>query len=131
MGEIVFITGTDTGVGKTVLTALLLQHLRSKNIKALAMKPFCTGDRGDVELLQSLQPGILTDTEANPYFFEPPVAPFVASQQIGQKIELSEVIEKISCVRNKCDVLLVEGATGISRHELRPDIFGPAVEPAA
>jgi len=44
VGEIVFITGTDTGVGKSVLTALLLSHLRRQKIHALAMKPFCTAE---------------------------------------------------------------------------------------
>src|SRR5574342_288346 len=43
--RIIFITGTDTGVGKTTLTALLLTHLRRRNFRAYALKPFCTGDR--------------------------------------------------------------------------------------
>ena len=43
MKKIIFVTGTDTGVGKTVLTALLLAHLRGQGRDALAMKPFCSG----------------------------------------------------------------------------------------
>ena len=43
MSRIVFITGTDTGVGKTLLTGLLLHHLRQSDCHALAMKPFCSG----------------------------------------------------------------------------------------
>ena len=66
MGRILFVTGTDTGVGKTVFTALLLRHLRTAGVSALAMKPFCTGPRSDVRLLQSLQPGVLGDDEVNP-----------------------------------------------------------------
>src|SRR5262245_24470769 len=58
--EIIFVTGTDTGVGKTLLTALLLHHLRESGCHALATKPFCSGSRADVELLQSLQSGELS-----------------------------------------------------------------------
>ncbi len=113
MGEIIFITGTDTGVGKTVLTALLLQYLRGKKIHALAMKPFCTGDRNDVKILQKFQPGELSDVDMNPYFFPEPIAPFVAAEKAGEKILLTEVMEKISGIEKRCDVLLLEGAGGV------------------
>jgi dethiobiotin synthetase len=107
-----FITGTDTGVGKTVLTALLLQHLRQTGVKALAMKPFCSGGRADIRLLQSLQPGALTDAEMNPFYFEKPVAPLVA-QKGRRAIRLGDVIEKIAKIRSQCDCLLIEGSGGL------------------
>ena len=47
--RIIFITGTDTGVGKTVLTGLFLHHLREGGCHALALKPFCSGSRADNE----------------------------------------------------------------------------------
>ena len=50
-----FVVGTDTGVGKTLLTGLLLAHLRQEGVHALALKPFCSGSRKDVQLLQALQ----------------------------------------------------------------------------
>src|SRR2546428_187372 len=68
LGEIIFITGTDTNAGKTLLAALLLVHLRKNGYRALAMKPFCTGDRHDVRLLQELQPGEIPDEVMNPYY---------------------------------------------------------------
>ena len=113
MGEIVFITGTDTGVGKTVLTALLLQHLRQQKIHALAMKPFCTGDRDDVKCLQALQPGEISDSEMNPFYFRQPVAPLVAARNSEKEVRLKDTIEKISMVKKRCDLLLVEGAGGV------------------
>lgn len=113
MGGIIFITGTDTGVGKTVLTALLLQHLRRRKIRALAMKPFCSGSREDVEILQRLQPGELTDSEMNPYFFAEPLAPFVAAQKQGVEIKFQDVTRHILSVKERCEVLLVEGAGGV------------------
>ena len=76
-GKILFITGTDTGAGKTTLTALLLAHLRSQGLTALAMKPVCTGPRSDVRLLQSLQRGELSDDEMNPFWYQMPVAPAI------------------------------------------------------
>jgi dethiobiotin synthetase len=110
--KIIFITGTDTGVGKTVLTALLLHHLRERGVNALAMKPFCSGGHADVRLLQSLQRGELPDDEMNPYYFKMPVAPLV-EQKGGREIRLGEVIGKIRKVRDRCDCLLIEGSGGL------------------
>ena|SRR5579863_1088064 len=110
--NIIFITGTDTAVGKTLLTALLLQHLRSQGVHALAMKPFCSGGLGDVRLLQSLQPGELTDDEMNPFYFNEPLAPLIAAIP-GRRIRLENVVEKINAVARKCEVLLVEGSGGL------------------
>ncbi|HXD01311.1 MAG TPA: dethiobiotin synthase [Verrucomicrobiae bacterium] len=110
--KIIFITGTDTGVGKTLLTALLLRHLRQTGVNALAMKPFCSGGRADLKLLQSLQPGALSDAEMNPFYFAKPVAPLVA-QKGRPTIRLREVIEKIREVRRQCDCLLIEGSGGL------------------
>jgi dethiobiotin synthetase len=52
---LLFITGTDTGVGKTLLTALLLEHLRALGVRALAIKPFAAGDLGDTRLLHRVK----------------------------------------------------------------------------
>jgi dethiobiotin synthetase len=109
----IFITGTDTSVGKTLLTALLLNHLRGKSVNALAMKPFCSGGTGDVRLLQSLQPGEMKDSEMNPYYFEKPVAPLVESLKNPRKIKLKQVLRAINKVAQKCDLLLVEGSGGL------------------
>ena len=113
MARIIFVTGTDTGVGKTLLTALLLEHLRSRGIRALAMKPFCSGGRDDVELLQALQRGELSDDEANPFFFSEPLAPLVAARRTRRRIPLEEAAARIKGVAEKCDCLLVEGSGGL------------------
>jgi len=109
----IFITGTDTGVGKTLLTALLLHHLRQSGVRALAMKPFCSGGRADVKLLQSLQPGELSELEMNPFYFKEPVAPMVAARKNQRNIRLSEVVARIKRVEKKCDCLIVEGSGGL------------------
>jgi len=91
----IFITGTDTGVGKTVLTALLLSHLRQTGCCALAVKPFCSGGRADAELLHSLQEGDLTLDEINPYHFSEPLAPLVAARLHDRKITLRQSLRHI------------------------------------
>lgn len=113
MSNIVFVTGTDTEVGKTVLTALLLHHLRRRGIRALGMKPFCSGGTGDVKLIQSVQKGELSDDEVNPFYFQDPVAPLVAARTSGRTIRLPEVIRAIKHLAARCDVLIVEGAGGL------------------
>ena len=50
---ILFITGTDTGVGKTVFAALLTQHLRARGVCVAALKPICSGSRGDARALRA------------------------------------------------------------------------------
>src|SRR5579859_7771518 len=90
-GKIIFITGTDTGVGKTVFTSLLLHHLRKSGVYALAMKPFCSGGRGDVWLLRAMQDGELSEEEINPFHFPEPVAPLVSARQHKRRIPLTNV----------------------------------------
>jgi dethiobiotin synthetase len=113
VNRIFFITGTDTGVGKTVLTSLLLQFLRRAKISAFAIKPFCTGDRSDVADLQAAQGNELSDNEVNPFFFSQPVTPAVAAAKSRRRVTLKHALKSIQRVRERCDVLLVEGAGGL------------------
>ena len=113
MGRIIFVTGTDTGVGKTVVTALLLCHLRRRGINALAIKPFGTGDRNDAHLLEHLQNRQLTSDEVNPFFFPEPAAPLVAARHDGRAVTLSDALLRIRSTAQRCERLIVEGAGGI------------------
>src|SRR4051794_429843 len=94
-GRILFVTGTDTGVGKTVFTGLLLHHLRTTGRHALAMKPFCSGGRADVKLLRALQDAELSEDEINPFYFPEPVAPLVSLRQRHRTVPLAEVVRRI------------------------------------
>jgi dethiobiotin synthetase len=111
--RIVFVTGTDTGVGKTVLTALLLSHLRQAGTKALAIKPFCSGGTEDVELLHSLQHTEMSRNEVNPYYFPEPVAPLVSARKHCRVIPFRAVTGVIQDVANQCDTLVIEGSGGL------------------
>lgn len=111
-GKIIFITGTDTGVGKTLLTVLLLRHLRQSGIRALATKPFCSGGLRDVNLLRAAQGNELTAEEINPFYFKKPLAPLAASPA-NRLPSLRDVITHVHAVAERCDVLLVEGSGGL------------------
>jgi dethiobiotin synthetase len=111
--RMIFITGTDTGVGKTVLTSLLLARLRGEGAKALAVKPFCSGNRTDPTLLRALQDNELSIEEVNPFFFPEPVAPLVASRKHRRSIPLETVLDRIQSIAARCDCLLIEGAGGL------------------
>lgn len=119
----IFITGTDTGVGKTLLSGLLLHHLRQAGCQALTIKPFCSGGRGDVELLQALQHDELREDEINPFYFREPLAPLVAARKNRRSILLKDVLERIEAIAlrlrakrrssNRKACLLIEGAGGL------------------
>ena len=111
--RVMFVTGTGTGSGKTVLTALLLRHLRSRGIDALAMKPVCTGPRDDVHLLQSIQGNRLSNDFINPFYYKEPAVPVVASRRYKTQVTIEGVVKSIDRVRSHCNILLVEGAGGL------------------
>jgi dethiobiotin synthetase len=111
--RIIFITGTGTGVGKTVLMSLLLVHLRASGCSALGIKPFCSGSRRDVCLLRRAQDRQLTEKEINPFFFPEPVAPLVAARKHRRAIVPREVLAHVADIAGRCECLLVEGAGGL------------------
>jgi len=74
----IFITGTDTGVGKTYFTALLTRLLRAQGIPAVAMKPVASGDRSDAMALAEAMGGAFPIPKINPIHFPTPLAPYAA-----------------------------------------------------
>ena len=108
-----FITGTDTGVGKTVLTALLARHLREHGINAAALKPVCSGDRADARALHTVSDGALTLDEINPWHFRAPIAPLLAARRERKQVKLADALAHVRTVQRRFDVLLVEGAGGL------------------
>ena len=113
MAKLIFVTGTDTGVGKTVITASFLKHLRRSGVHALAVKPFCSGGRDDVWHLLRAQDKELTEGECNPFYFDAPLAPAIAARQQGIQVSIRQIGSHIRRIRRRCDVLLVEGAGGL------------------
>jgi dethiobiotin synthetase len=112
-GKIIFVTGTDTGVGKTIFTGLLVHHLRATGVHALAMKPFCSGGRADVRLLRAMQDAELSEDEINPFYFPEPIAPLVSARRRKRLISLGEVVQRIKKMAARCECLLIEGSGGL------------------
>lgn len=113
MPKVIVVTGTDTGVGKTLFTGLLLTHLRNRGYHALAMKLFASGGTADADLLDRLQNNELPRTLLNPFLYREPLAPLVAARRQHKKVELADAIEKITAASNKCELLVVEGCGGL------------------
>ena len=113
MKRIFFITGTDTGAGKTVLTALLAQFLRERGVNAAALKPVCSGGRADARALQAAMGGALSLDEINPWHFRAPIAPLLAARRERKSVRLSAVLAHVRAMQKRFDVLLVEGAGGL------------------
>lgn len=109
----VFITGTDTGVGKTVLTSVLSRFLRQHGVIAAALKPICSGGRDDALALHVATEGVLSLDEINPWHFRAPIAPLLAARREHRRIHLADVVTHIRGVQKRFDVLLVEGAGGL------------------
>lgn len=113
MNRIHFVTGTDTGVGKTVLAASLLYYFRRLGIHALAMKPFSSGQGNDVRILQQVQQHELRKAQCNPFHVSQPLAPWSAMRKKGRSIPLSLALKRIRQVQSQCDTLIVEGIGGL------------------
>ena len=112
-GRTFVITGTDTGVGKTVLTCLLAGHLRRAGLPVAALKPFCSGGREDARALQAALGGALTLDEVNPWHFRAPLAPARAARMEHRPIQLSRVLQAVRRVQRRFPFVLVEGAGGL------------------
>lgn len=117
----IFITGTDTGVGKTVIAAGIIRALGRKGVKAGAMKPVETGciDEGgnlvalDGTFLRKIA-GMDEPAEiVTPVRFSYPLAPMVAAELEGKSVDLDAVMRAYSMLITKYDFLVVEGAGGI------------------
>lgn len=108
-----FITGTDTGVGKTVFTTLMTEFLRSRKIRVAALKPVCSGGRGDARRLHRALGGALTLDEINPWYFRAPLAPVVAARQEHKTVLRHAALKHIRAIRRNFDVVLIEGAGGL------------------
>lgn len=107
-----FITGTDTGVGKTYVTARLVRGLRAQGVDAVGFKPICCGGREDAEALHAAADGALTLNEVNPVWLRAPVAPYVASLIENRAVDLDLIREIYGRLRARHATVLVEGVGG-------------------
>lgn len=116
----IFITGTDTGVGKTSFSAALARHLRNKGVKVGVMKPVTSGcsERDgrpvsdDAELL-AWAAGIETSHDVAPYLLREPIAPSAAAELERVRIEFSRILAAFHRLCDEFDFVIVEGAGGL------------------
>ena len=111
-----FITGTDTGVGKTFVACVLAAALRARGRRVAVMKPVETGVDGEPEDALRLRaaaddPAPLDDT--CPYRLRAPLAPAVAARLEGAVIDVERIVALAARRSAEADVLLVEGAGGL------------------
>ena len=116
-----FLTGTDTEIGKTYVTSLLLQTLAAEGKRVLGMKPIAAGCEltpagwynSDVQQLVAASnvPAALTDI--NPYPLRAAISPHLAARAEGVKIELDVIRTACAQLRQQADCVLVEGAGGL------------------
>jgi dethiobiotin synthetase len=115
-----FITGTDTGVGKTWATLAVMAHLQQQGHCVLGMKPVASGCehtaeglRNEDALLIQQQASLTLPYEAiNPYAFAPAIAPHLAAAQAGVDMDLAHIAKCAGELQQKADYLIVEGAGG-------------------
>jgi len=115
-----FITGTDTGVGKTRIACLLLEALAREGRCAVGMKPVASGCREtaaglrnqDAERLLAVS-GVAVDyAEVNPYAFAPALAPHLAAHESGVEIRNEKILDSFQRLRQKAPWMVVEGIGG-------------------
>ena len=115
-----FITGTDTGVGKTCIALALMQQFKKQGKIVGAMKPVSAGCartndglRNDDAILLQKESSIELPYEiVNPYAYQPPIAPHIAAQQIADYIGIDKVEQCYAQIDSKSEIVIVEGAGG-------------------
>ena len=117
-----FITGTDTGVGKTHTAARLLHLLQTSGTSCAGMKPICCGDRRDAEFLLAASSDGLTIDDVNPVWLKTPAAPMVGSLMEKVDIDIDHILAAFHSLQNRVEHVIVEGAGGWMV-PIRPDYF--------
>lgn len=115
-----FVTGTDTGVGKTRVACALLRALVRSGVRAVGMKPVAAGAvrdgegllNEDVAELCAASAGAAPRALVNPYCFEPAIAPHIAAERAGVAISAEKIIAAFGDLASTFDAVIVEGAGG-------------------
>jgi dethiobiotin synthetase len=115
----IFVTGTDTGVGKTVVATALLRALVASGQRAVGMKPVSAGNERDgsehPDVVALLHAGNVSAplADRNPFAFATAIAPHLAAAQAGVAIDLAVITAAYARLASRADVVVVEGAGGV------------------
>lgn len=111
-----FITGTDTGVGKSIIAAHLTRALRAMGHDAVAIKPIetgCEGEPSDGALLMRAADNVEPIDSVVPFSFRQPLAPMVAASLEGRAIEPLDLVRSVRAIASRHAIVIVEGAGGL------------------
>jgi len=116
----IFITGTDTGVGKTVVAVSLVRALVRHGLRVSAMKPIASGAEqtpagprnADALALAGAANVAVPYASLNPYCFEPAISPHIAAEEAGIAVDASVIKERFDALASGADIVVVEGAGG-------------------
>lgn len=120
MALAVYVTGTDTGIGKTVVSTALLHALRAAGRRAVGMKPVASGcefvdgqwrNEDALALLAASDPAPAY-ADLNPYALPLPLAPEIAAREAGAEIRLQPISAAFARLQEQADVVVVEGVGG-------------------
>lgn len=117
----IFVTGTDTGAGKTLVSSAILAALSRQGLRVAAFKPVETGCRGaagaligeDCERLAAAARSGQSPSEVAAYLFAEPAAPLVAASAEGVTIDKAVILERFAAIASSADFVLVESAGGL------------------
>ncbi len=121
MSESVFITGTDTSVGKTYVAVKLIQQYIAQGYKVIGMKPVAAGcemidgiwQNEDVAKLMAASNVQAPREWVNPYCFDEPIAPHIAATRHGVQIDIAKIQQAYENLQGLADIVVVEGAGGL------------------
>jgi dethiobiotin synthetase len=115
-----FVTGTDTGVGKTLMACALLHAFAARGYRCVGMKPVASGaevrdgrlSNPDVDQLLAAGNVAAPRQDVNPYCFAPPIAPHIAAARANERIGLERIEECFRRLAARAEVIIVEGVGG-------------------
>ena len=123
MKEGIFVTGTDTGVGKTIVAGAMVAALRARGVKACGVKPIESGCElnpvigslipADGAFLQKASGGGEDLDLIAPVRFEAPLAPLAAARVVGEVVRVEAALHAVDELQGKYDTLIVEGIGGL------------------
>lgn len=117
MRQAFFVTGTDTGVGKTHVVCALLHATRQRGFTAVGMKPVAAGVEADgrnEDVVRLLAASSVTPPPewANPFLYAPAIAPHIAAREAGRPIDIAAIRRAFERLRTLADMVWVEGVGG-------------------
>jgi dethiobiotin synthetase len=116
----IYVTGTDTGIGKTLASVALLEALRACGLRAIGMKPVASGcelvdgewRNADALALQQASDPVPPYAQCNPYALPEPTAPEIAAASVGIEVELAPLCAAHAALDALADIVVVEGVGG-------------------